>query len=445
MAVNYKAQLDQLDEQEKAALAENEQFYEGQVAASDAAYEEAKADVADWKTEQENLQNQRTEFELDKIEQQQAQAQQDYEKEQRAAYTDWQKQSAQHGVAAEQMAAAGMTGSGYAESSKVQMYTAYQQRLVAAKESMDKLTINFNNAMTEARLQNNSALAQIAYDAYEQETKIVMAQLAAREDIYTAQQKDAAKIADFYGDARDDITNSSDYKLWLAGQQNQPKQDPIYNNYFNQFQSADPTKSINMDSVFELGFGRITPQDLQQLMDSGQVVAYEDGGEIRFERAEPQQTVPTTSNPDGLTVEDDWSYIRRMGLGPGLDSPATTQQPNKPPATAPTSVEGHGKLTPAKDKNGKTTNLQKAADGTLWYWDSTKKSYSQYQPDFETEMLVDEKSKNALGYNNLTPDTLIDLVENGFVEEIYDGFIVKFKLTAKGRQNKRAMDRIVNA
>ena len=408
MAVNYKDQLDQLDEQEKAALAENEQFYEGQVAASDAAYEEAKADVADWKTEQENLQNQRTEFELDKIEQQQAQAQQDYEKEQRAAYTDWQKQSAQHGVAAEQMAAAGMTGSGYAESSKVQMYTAYQQRLVAAKESMDKLTINFNNAMTEARLQNNSALAQIAYDAYEREAKLVMDQLAAREDIYAAQQKDAAKIADFYGDARDDITNSSGYKLWLEGQQNQPGQSPIYNNYFNQFQSADPTKTIDMTSVLELGFGRITPQDLQQLMDSGQVVAYEDGGEIRFERAEPQQ-------------------------------------PNKPPATAPTSVEGHGKLTPAKDKNGKTTNLQKAADGTLWYWDSTKNSYSQYQPDFETEMHVDMKSMNALGYNNLTPDTLEDLVENGFVEEIYDGFIVKFKLTAKGRQNKRAMDRIVNA
>lgn len=297
------------------------------------------------------------------------------------------------------------------------MYTAYQQRLVAAKESMDKLTVNFNNAMTEARLQNNSALAQIAYDAYEQETKLVMAQLAAREDIYAAQQKDAAEIADFYGDARDDITNSSGYKLWLEGQQDQPGQSPIYNNYFNQFQSADPTKSINMDSVFELGFGRITGDELNRLVKDGVVEAYEDGGEIYFRKAEQKTTGDLTGG----------------------------QQPNKPPATAPTSVEGHGKLTPAKDKNGKTTNLQKAADGTLWYWDSTKNSYSQYQPDFETEMLVDEKSKNALGYNNLTPDTLIDLVENGFVEEIYDGFIVKFKLTAKGRQNKRAMDRIVNA
>ena len=172
-----------------------------------------------------------------------------------------------------------------------------------------------------------------------------------------------------------------------------------------------------MDSVFELGYGRITGDELNRLVKDGTVEAYEDGGEIYFRKAEQK----TTGDLSG------------------------GQQPVKPPATAPTSVDGHGKLTPAKDKNGKMTNLQKAADGTLWYWDGSKNGYSQYQPDFETEMLVDEKSKNALGYNNLTPDTLIDLVENGFVEEIYDGFVVKFKLTAKGRQNKRAVDRMMNA
>ena len=419
MAVNYKAQLDQLDEQEKAALAENEQYFKNQAAASDAAYDSEIAGVADWKTQQEGFQNERNAFELQKIEQQQAQAQQDYEEEQRAAYTDWQKQSAQHGVAAEQMAAAGMTGSGYAESSKVQMYTAYQRRLVAAQESMDKLTISFNNAMTEARLQNSSALAQIAYDAFEKESKLIMAKLGAREDIFAAQQKSAEKITGAFGDKREEITDSPGYQLWLQGQQpdNPPEQSPLFNNYFSQFQSADPTKSINMDSVFELGYGRITGDELNRLVKDGAVEAYEDGGEIYFRKAEQKNTGSLQGG----------------------------QQPVKPPATAPTSVDGHGNLTPAKDKNGKMTNLQKAADGTLWYWDGSKNGYSQYQPDFETEMLVDEKSKNALGYNNLTPDTLIDLVENGFVEEIYDGFVVKFKLTAKGRQNKRAVDRMMNA
>ena len=422
MAVNYKAQLDQLDEQEKAALAENEQYFKDHAAASDAAYDSEIAGVADWKTQQEGIQNERNSFELQKIEQQQEQAKQDYEKEQRAAYTDWQKQSATHGVAAEQMAAAGMTGSGYAESSKVQMYTAYQRRLVAAKESMDKLTISFNNAMTEARLQNSSALAQIAYEAYEKESKLIMAKLGARDDIFAAQQESAEKIADAFGDKREEITNSPGYQLWLEGQQpeNPPEQSPQFNNYFSQFQTADPTKSINMDSVFDLGFGRITGDELNRLVKDGAVEAYEDGGEIYFRKADP----------------------KTAGL-PGGQQPGQ-QQYAPPPATAPNSVDGHGALTAATDKDGKATNLKKAADGTLWYWDGTKNSYSQYQPNIDN-MTLDMKSVNALGYNNLNPADLEDLVANGFVEEIYDGFTIKVRLTEKGRKNKRAMDRMMNA
>lgn len=416
MAVNYKTQLDQLDEQEKAALAENEQFYKDQAAASDAAYDREIAGVADWKTQQEGFQNEQNSFELQKIEQQQEQAQQDYEKEQRAAYTDWQKQSAQHGVAAEQMAAAGMTGSGYAESSKVQMYTAYQRRLVAAKESMDRLTISFNNAMEEARLQNNSALAQIAFDAFEKESKLIMAKLGAREDILADQKKEAETISKFFGDERDKIIGSPGYQLW---KENQIEPSPQYNDYFNQFKSADPTKTINMTSVLELGYGRITGDELNRLLADGAVEAYEDGGEIYFRKADPKTA--------GLTG----------GQQPGQ------QQYAPPPATAPTSVDGHGNLTPAKDKDGNNTVLRKAADGTLWYWNDTQKSYSQYEPNLD-EMTLDLKSVNALGYNNLKPADLEDLVTNGFVEEIYDGFTIKVRLTEKGRKNKRAMDRMIN-
>lgn len=416
MAVNYKDQLDQLDEQEKAALAENEQYFKDQAAASDAAYDSEIAGVADWKTQQEGFQNEQNSFELQKIEQQQEQAQQDYEKEQRAAYTDWQKQSATHGVAAEQMAAAGMNGSGYAESSKVQMYTAYQRRLVAAKESMDKLTISFNNAMTEARLQNSSALAQIAYEAFEKESKLIMAKLGAREDILADQKKEAETISKFFGDERDRIIESPGYKLW---KENQIEPSPQYNDYFNQFKSADPTKTINMTSVLELGYGRITGDELNRLLEDGAVEAYEDGGEIYFRKAAPKTA--------GLTG----------GQQPGQ------QQYAPPPATAPTSVEGHGNLTPAKDKDGNNTVLRKAADGTLWYWNDTQKSYSQYEPNLD-QMTLDLKSVNALGYNNLKPADLEDLVTNGFVEEIYDGFTIKVRLTEKGRKNKRAMDRMIN-
>ena len=120
--------------------------------------------VEAWGNEQAKLQQEQTDFAIEQIEQQKEQAQKDYTKEQSAAYTDYQKQTAQHGVNAEQMAAAGMTGTGYSESAKVSMYNTYQNRVATARESYNQAVLNYNNSIKEARLRNNSVLAEIAFN-----------------------------------------------------------------------------------------------------------------------------------------------------------------------------------------------------------------------------------------------------------------------------------------
>lgn len=112
----------------------------------------------------EDAANERTEFAIDEIERQKAQAQKDYTKEQSAAYKDWQTQKDPYGANAEKMAGAGLTGTGYAESSQVRMYNQYQARVTAARESIQRTMDNFNAKIAEARMQNNAALAQIYYD-----------------------------------------------------------------------------------------------------------------------------------------------------------------------------------------------------------------------------------------------------------------------------------------
>lgn len=120
------------------------------------------------------VQQEQTDFAISEIERQKEKAEKDYTKEQTAAYVDWQRQSAQHGVEAERMAQQGLEGSGYAESSKVSMYNQYQARITAARESFQQIQADYNAAITNARLQNSSAMAQIAVDALKQRLEITL-------------------------------------------------------------------------------------------------------------------------------------------------------------------------------------------------------------------------------------------------------------------------------
>lgn len=108
--------------------------------------------------------NAQTEFAIDEIERQKANAKKDYIKEQSGAYKDYQEQVDPYGVNAEKIASAGLDGTGYAESSKVRMYNQYQARVTAARESFQRSIDNYNASITQARLQNNATLAQIAYE-----------------------------------------------------------------------------------------------------------------------------------------------------------------------------------------------------------------------------------------------------------------------------------------
>lgn len=113
--------------------------------------------------EQLALQDELTNFTVEQIEQQKAEAKNELQKEQKNAYADYQKQVNPYGVNAEQMAAQGMSNTGYSETSKVAMYTAAQNRIALARQSYDKSILDYNNAINEARMQNSVSKAQIAF------------------------------------------------------------------------------------------------------------------------------------------------------------------------------------------------------------------------------------------------------------------------------------------
>ncbi len=146
--------------------------YDGMLENSDKFYNEQIDATKAWEDKQLQLQQDSTDFAIEKIEQQKAETQKDYVKEQSGAYTDWQKQSNPYGVDAEKKATNGLTNTGYSESSKVAMYNAYQNRVAVARESMNKAMLDFDNDIKEAMLQNNVAKAEIAFQSLQQRLEL---------------------------------------------------------------------------------------------------------------------------------------------------------------------------------------------------------------------------------------------------------------------------------
>lgn len=171
--INYNdKRFTEVEADKKQALTDVEKTYGGMISNSDK-YFQAQIDASkQWADKQTQLQNEQTDFAIQEIEQQKAQAAKDYTKEQSGAYVDWQKESNQYGANAEQMAAQGLANSGYSESSQVAMFNTYQNRVTSARESYNVAIQNYNNAITEARLQNNSILAEIAYEALQQQLEL---------------------------------------------------------------------------------------------------------------------------------------------------------------------------------------------------------------------------------------------------------------------------------
>jgi hypothetical protein len=173
MAVNYNDSRFQEVEQEKnQALSETKNTYDQMVNDSQSYYQQQIDASKDWANKQTELQQAQTDFVVEKVEQAKQQAEKQYTREQKGAYTDYQKATSQYGVNAEQLAAQGLNQTGYSESTRTNAYNTYQNRYTAARESYNQAILNYDNSIKEAQLANNSALATIAYEALQQQLEL---------------------------------------------------------------------------------------------------------------------------------------------------------------------------------------------------------------------------------------------------------------------------------
>lgn len=216
-SVNYDdKRFTEVEADKKAALNEVDVTYGNMINNSDKFYQKQIDAANAYAAQQKQIQQQQTDFAIEQINQQKAQAKQDYTKEQSGAYVDWQRQSNEYGVNAEQMAAQGMTNTGYSESSQVSMYNTYQNRVATAREAYSRAVLNYDNAIKDARLQNNAALAEIAYNALQKQLELSLEGFQYKNNLIIAKSDKKMEVDDIYHNRYQDVLKQINTENALA-------------------------------------------------------------------------------------------------------------------------------------------------------------------------------------------------------------------------------------
>jgi hypothetical protein len=204
--INYNdARFKAVTNEKNTALNNINNVYNNMINSSDKFYQDQIEASKDYARTQSEIQQANTDFAIEKIEQQKDQSRKDYIKEQTGAYTDWQKQSNQYGANAEQMASQGLVNTGYSESSQVSMYNTYQNRISTARDSFNRATLEYDNAIKEAQLANNSVLADIAYKALQTQLELSLQGFQYKNTLLQTQINEQQETEDRYHQRWQDV------------------------------------------------------------------------------------------------------------------------------------------------------------------------------------------------------------------------------------------------
>ena len=366
--INYEDERFQKVESDKqAALSEAEKTYGGMIDQSEQYYQ-AQIDASkEWADKQQELQQANTDFALEQIEQQKEQAEKDYQKEQSGAYTDWQKQSSQYGVNAEQMAAGGLANTGYSESSQVSMYNTYQNRVAAARESYNKAVLNYDNAIKDAQLQNNSVLAEIAYQALQQQLELSLQGFQYKNQLILERENRKQTLEDTYYGRYQDVLNQMNTENALAEQVRQYNENLALQREQLQYQKEQDERNYQLQ--------------LQQLAE-----------EKRQFNASQAARGSGSSGGSGTINKGAGDYSGNV-----TNSDYWDKEYNKDCAVygtfsngyQPKGISGYGKVSKTGDtvkldtvtlsgqRRTVTQNIWKTPDGTLWYWEGRENQYKK--------------------------------------------------------------------
>ena len=223
--INYEDEIRRNEEAKEQAITESNQMYDQMINDSQSYYQNQIDAVNEYSQTQQDLQNEKTEQAINEINQQKEYLNKDYQREQRGAYSDWQKESNRYGANAEQMAASGLANTGYSESSQVAMYNQYQNRVATARESYQRAVVDYDNAIANARISNNAALAEIAYQALQSTLELSLQGFQYKNQLLQTQLANKQALeTEYYGRYKDLYTQAEQVRQYNESLKEQQRQ-----------------------------------------------------------------------------------------------------------------------------------------------------------------------------------------------------------------------------
>lgn len=368
--INYNdARFKSVENDKQNALNNINNTYNNMINQSDKFYQDQIQASKDYADKQSEIQQANTDFAIDKINQQKEYARKDYLKEQTGAYTDWQKQSNMYGANAEQMAASGLANAGYSESSQVSMYNTYQNRISTARDSFNRAVLEYDNAIKEAQLANNSALADIAYKALQTQLEVSLQGFQYKNTLLQTQINEQQETEDRYHQRWQDVLSQINTENSLKEQVRQYEEKMAYQKERDRIADEQWNKQyqLSLASMYSSGGGRSSGGSSGGSSYSSGVVAYGDlansygdgkGNVIYVDKNGNQYKMKQGYNPYTGTINPD----AKKG---------TFSNGYQPDNIGGVKLKNSGKKTPA----GKTVWK---CGSKLYYWDGQANRYYKY-------------------------------------------------------------------
>lgn len=157
-----------LANEKQAALDKSTQTYEDLINQNNVYSQGVDTYLNNYQTTQNDIYDKQLAYQTELQEQNKVKAEKEYQKEAQASKNAYYDFINPYGVQAEIQAKNGLTGSGYSETAKSQAWTTQQNRTAQARASMNEAKLQFDNAIKEAQLNNDTQKAQLALQILEQ-------------------------------------------------------------------------------------------------------------------------------------------------------------------------------------------------------------------------------------------------------------------------------------
>lgn len=317
-----KSNLTAVENEKTGALSELEKTYGDMIGNSDSYYDKLVENTEKWGDKQTEIQNQQLAFTEEKIEQQRDQAHKDYIKEQAGAYKDWQNQINPYGAEAEKMADAGLAHTGFAESSQVRMYTAYQNRVAIAREAFVQASLNYDNAIKEARLQNSATLAEIAFQTYQKSLELGLEGFQYKNALISELTDKKLQTKQYYSTEQQRIVDQINQQNALAEEvrqfnQNYNEQVRQFNEEMARLKAKDSAEAAQAAAELEQRKAELEEEkrqfDAQMKQKSAQITSSNKQASQTTARAKIRENVGSTNSGNSTSATDYFNAMIASG------------------------------------------------------------------------------------------------------------------------------------